>query len=638
MGDGWREHFSVDIVNGTPGNELKFDNRRLVANYLRVGFEKDGSWRTFGLRKDFHPAEKQQVEDDITASVVVPTAALQGLNSDYKNPSIKFIKNCEYRLFQRPDDAIHRGYDKLTEAEFTRPGNFFSNYEPLTVEQARDLADDSIRFDKFTLPMQTFIRDVAASDQPSYFVCTAQPRIVDGEPSKNPRYLQTRPDLLDARSAYLAEMGVRLWRRLPLDQPLHLPVNAVLPGRRNNPSEPNIRSLAVFNPIHYLELPELFMEFICSMTGKSPSTTGAGSEGVLTKGPFNALPPIIDLNNALVSYLLTNEPVFITAAGYVGPQVRVDHDISLLVPELWCRMSVQERDPKFLVEHGYLERCRDFSHSEQPVLASRLGYRITMRFVINFFGRVFNHPHLVFTDKMLRPETQDYDIFADGMDNIVETHQRVAKAYFDDGSIENACPPLKALLHIMARNEYGGKGLDHPEIREMFTREHLLASDWYAQRLAAKQASDLASGERHVTYLKTFLHAPATRRKRNVWAFKIDWIARASTSTVSVRTTTSNISWVQSVPSRYARNGLAARVPGAMYPCTVGNTDSIGEQPGKFPFTRGVHATMYRGKLWTMRQYPRFGTAQETSKRYRYLFRRARPGLSMAFDLPTQIG
>jgi hypothetical protein len=73
-----------------------------------------------------------------------------------------------------------------------------------------------------------------------------------------------------------------------------------VPGRRNNPPDPqaNIRSLAVFNPIHHLELPELFAEFISSMTGKSPSTTGAGSEGALTKGPFNALPAIIDLNAA----------------------------------------------------------------------------------------------------------------------------------------------------------------------------------------------------------------------------------------------------------------------------------------------------------------------------------------------------
>src|SRR5258708_3140914 len=62
------------------------------------------------------------------------------------------------------------------------------------------------------------------------------------------------------------------------------------------------------------------------------------------------------------------------------------------------------------------------------------------------------------------------------------------------------------------------------------------------------------------------------------------------------------------------------------------------EQPGKFPFTRGIHATMYRGKLWTMRQYAGIGTAKETNKRYRYLLGQGQTGLSMAFDLPTQIG
>src|SRR5690606_30296192 len=133
---------------------------------------------------------------------------------------------------------------------------------------------------------------------------------------------------------------------------------------------------AVFNPIHYMELPELFMEFISSMTGKSPSTTGAGSEGALTKGPFNMMPAIIDLNAALVSYLLTGHSGFISAAGYVGPKVRVDHDISLLIPEVWCRMSPEERDPAFLIGEGYLERCEDFEHNGRRVLASRLGYRI----------------------------------------------------------------------------------------------------------------------------------------------------------------------------------------------------------------------------------------------------------------------
>ena len=71
-GNNWRDHFSVDIINGSSGQRIEIRNRKLVTNYLRVGFEKDGSWRTFGLRKDFHPAAKLSMEDDITASVVVP--------------------------------------------------------------------------------------------------------------------------------------------------------------------------------------------------------------------------------------------------------------------------------------------------------------------------------------------------------------------------------------------------------------------------------------------------------------------------------------------------------------------------------------------------------------------------------------
>ena len=60
--------------------------------------------------------------------------------------------------------------------------------------------------------------------------------------------------------------------------------------------------------------------------------------------------------------------------------------------------------------------------------------------------------------------------------------------------------------------------------------------------------------------------------------------------------------------------------------------------PGQYPFTRGVQATMYRGRLWTMRQYAGFGTAEETNRRYRYLLQHGSTGLSVAFDLPTQIG
>ena len=60
--------------------------------------------------------------------------------------------------------------------------------------------------------------------------------------------------------------------------------------------------------------------------------------------------------------------------------------------------------------------------------------------------------------------------------------------------------------------------------------------------------------------------------------------------------------------------------------------------PGEFPFTRGVQPTMYRGRLWTMRQYAGFGTAEESNRRYKFLLNQGQTGLSIAFDLPTQIG
>jgi methylmalonyl-CoA mutase N-terminal domain/subunit len=61
-------------------------------------------------------------------------------------------------------------------------------------------------------------------------------------------------------------------------------------------------------------------------------------------------------------------------------------------------------------------------------------------------------------------------------------------------------------------------------------------------------------------------------------------------------------------------------------------------EPGKFPFTRGVYETMYRGRMWTMRQYAGFATAEESNRRYKYLLEQGVTGLSVAFDLPTQIG
>ncbi|MCR9296761.1 MAG: hypothetical protein NXI32_28980 [bacterium] len=502
-GENWREHFSVDVVNGAPGHELKYESRKLVGMYLRVGLDSERRWQTYKLRQDFASAQKIQLEDDITASVVVPG---RFLNEQYPvEDSYKFVANCEYRLFQRPDDAIHRGLDKQTEADMARRDNFFCNMEPLDLATAKGLAEDVLNFGDYTRPMQKML-NAAIDTKAAYVVSSAHPRLVDGLPTKNPRYLQDRPDLTQPAESYIAQRSIRFYRGLAADAPVYQPVNSVLSGRRNNPPDrqTGIRSLAVYNPIHYQELPELFMDYVCSLTGKSPSTTGAGSEGALTKGPFNAILPIHDLNASLVSMILTGLHGYSTAAGFVGSEVEVGHDISFLVPELWCRLSEKERNPAYLIQEGMLEKLEDYEYQGRTILASRLGYRITARFVRRFFGRMFDNPDKVFDSRILCPETQDEEGYADGIDHIVEAHQRVATTYFEDGSYECACPPLQAVLSVMAHGHWEGKSLAAPEVRQLFTRESMLSSDWYRARLDAKRRADIRLWLRHHKYLNRF--------------------------------------------------------------------------------------------------------------------------------------
>lgn len=481
--DVWSHRFSVDLINNEPGRELKYRNHKLRKSYVRVGYLADGSWRLFSLRKDFLPAVKLQREDDITASTVLDVNGQPGMHPALPSDrAYRFAENCEYRLFQRPDEAIHRGYDKTTEGDFIRPGNFFSNYQPLTCEEVAAERNNALTFGQYTPGVQDlihrFLDDPEKAQDPSRsLVLSSHPRVTgpEGQVTKNPRYLQDRPDLHNPRGEHLAGIGMRLYRGLePSVAPL-TPVNAVLPGRRLNPPDRDagVRNLAVFGPIHYQELPELFMDLIACLTGKSPSTTGAGSEGALTKAPFNALLPIHDLNDELRSLLRTRQPVFSGAAGHVGPKLRVDHDISLLIPEVWSRMHIYEREPEWLIENEMLEKCEDFQHGGSTILASRLGYRINEKFVDRFFGRVFADPGSVFTTEMLRPEIQDLEAYADGIRNICEAMQRIAGNYFEDGSIDHACPALKALLHIMKDGNHEGRDVHDPAIRALFALEAL---------------------------------------------------------------------------------------------------------------------------------------------------------------------
>ncbi len=225
------------------------------------------------MRQDFIAADKVQMEDDITASVVVPAKDLPGLPKEYERyPSLKISQNCEWRLFQRPDDAIHPGYDKQTEADMASPGLFCSNFEPIERDEMKSLTETLYFYDLFTPEMQAHMKAAAESD--GINICSAKPRMVDGKPTKNPRYLQVRPDVSMPKDRYLAEFGARLYRRLPSNQQCVFPVAGVLGGRRNNPPDElngvKIRPLCVYNPIHYQELPELLMDYVTCVTGKSP--------------------------------------------------------------------------------------------------------------------------------------------------------------------------------------------------------------------------------------------------------------------------------------------------------------------------------------------------------------------------------
>lgn len=98
-------------------------------------------------------------------------------------------------------------------------------------------------------------------------------------------------------------------------------------------------------------------------------------------------------------------------------------------------------------------------------------------------------------------------MFADGILYIAEAQKRVAKMYFEDGSIEIACPPLKALLHIMVDGEFEKKSIRDAEIRKLFTKESLLASDWYMDRLRLRQLREQQLWQRHVQSLETFFNS-----------------------------------------------------------------------------------------------------------------------------------
>ena len=130
------------------------------------------------------------------------------------------------------------------------------------------------------------------------------------------------------------------------------------------------------------------------------------------------------------------------------------------------------------------------------------------KFVSHYFGRIFDNPAAAINEEMLKPEIQGLEVFADGVDNLVEAERKSAVNYFMDGTIKYACPLLKIVLHVMAYGHYENKSIQDPEIRALFTREALLKSDWYKERLVTKQKRDTVLCMRHIKALEDFMSKP----------------------------------------------------------------------------------------------------------------------------------
>jgi hypothetical protein len=252
----WKDCMSVEIINGKNGTGLLYNNTPVVGSYVRIGFNQKGTWLLNKLRSDFSASQKIQMEDDISASITLPSSQFKNLNPEYTNKSLKVVANCESHLFQRPDEAIIRGYDKGAEKDIVSENVFLTNYEPLRKKDAIEIFEDTINFDKYTQPVKDLIISIVNStNEEEYFSLPSHTRIVDGEPTKNPRYLEPNRFINETEASYLGEVGVRLYRKIKSEEPVINVVNAVLPGRRNNPvdKKAGIRPLAVYNPIHYQE-------------------------------------------------------------------------------------------------------------------------------------------------------------------------------------------------------------------------------------------------------------------------------------------------------------------------------------------------------------------------------------------------
>ena len=246
------------------------------------------------------------MEDDITASVVVPGRPVRsrpptGTPTAVTTSSSRTASTACSSGPTTPSTAASTGRPKR---DMARPDNFLSNFEPLTAEQARPWWTRSPSSTSTPRRCSELLREAAADSGDRFVVSSAYPRLVDGKPRRTRATCRSARTCSSPMDRYIAERGIRLARGIPADKPLPVPVGAVLIGRRNNPPDRSGRASGRWRSTTRSttrSCPNCSWISSARSPARAPSTTGAGSEGALTKGPFNALRPIVDLNTALVS-------------------------------------------------------------------------------------------------------------------------------------------------------------------------------------------------------------------------------------------------------------------------------------------------------------------------------------------------
>ena len=158
-----------------------------------------------------------------------------------RNPSVKLVANCEHICSSGPDDAIHAAYDKQAEA-----GHRHARDVPLQLtsrsprDRPRDMVDHIVEFDRLHQPMKQLLRDFVAKTAGRLRRVARRIRgWSNGKPSKNPRYLQQRPDLAASRARLIWPRSAPAWTaRFRRIEPVLLPRQCRAAGRRNNPPDP----------------------------------------------------------------------------------------------------------------------------------------------------------------------------------------------------------------------------------------------------------------------------------------------------------------------------------------------------------------------------------------------------------------